>query len=261
MNLLEMLSSATKDFQQEADKILGVVVGIVKDIRDPKGLGRIKVAFPWLDEESADTVSLTDKDSPAHSAWARIATLMAGKQRGSYFIPEVEDEVLVAFEHGEVDRPVIIGMLWNPDNAPPEAMDGDGKNDIRAIHSRSGHKVVFNDSPDNPSILIVDQTKENSIFIDSANNKMEIKVKGDLSIEVGGKITIQAKQDISAETKANLAIKATGSGTLETSQALTVKSSMGVTVDGSLQAEVKATTVSVNGSAMTEVKGGLVKIN
>lgn len=261
MSLFELVASTSAGLRDEANKIYGVVIGIVADIKDPKGFGRIKVDFPWMDDNTADTVTLDSKDSPAHSYWARIATLMAGQNRGSYFIPDLKEEVLVAFEHGDVDRPIIIGMLWNKDNAPPESMDSDGKNDIRAIHTRSGHKIVFNDSDDKPSILIVDKTKENSIFIDSANNKMEIKVKGDLNIEVGGKLTIQAKQDISAETKANLEIKATGSGNLETKQALTVKSGMGVTVEGSTQAEVKAPQVSVNGSGMTEVKGGLVKIN
>lgn len=261
MSLFELIASTSEGLRAEENKIYGVVIGIVEDIRDPIGLGRVKVDFPWLDESNADTVTLAAKDNPAHSYWARIATMMAGGKRGSYFIPEVNDEVLVAFEHGEMDRPIIIGALWNKADAPPQDMDSDGKNDIRAIHSRSGHKVVFNDSQDKPSILLVDKTGNNSIFIDSTNNKMEIKVQGDLSIDVGGKITIQAKQDISAETKANLTIKASGSGDLETTQALTVKSSMGVTVDGSLQAEVKATTVSINGSAMTEIKGGLVKIN
>jgi uncharacterized protein involved in type VI secretion and phage assembly len=176
-------------------------------------------------------------------------------------VPEVKDEVLVAFEHGQLDRPVIIGMLWNKEDMPPESMDADGKNDIRSFRSRSGHRVVFDDSDDKPSILIVDNTKQNSIFIDSKKNNMEIKVAGDLTIQVDGKITITAKADIKVESSANLAIKATGNGNLETTGPLTIESGAKLGLDGTGQAELKAATVSVNGSALTEIKGGLVKIN
>lgn len=263
MVLREILHARNEQWQQP-NKFYGVAIGFVVDLRDPDHLGRVKLNIPELfleEQNEAVFVTQSNTESRGHSYFARVATLMAGGKRGSYFVPEVGDEVVVAFEQGDMNRPMIIGSLWNSEGEPPESMDSDGKNDIRAIHTRSGHKIVFNDSDDKPSILIVDKTKENSIFIDSANNKMEIKVKGDLNIEVGGKLTIQAKQDISAETKANLEIKATGSGNLETKQALTVKSGMGVTVEGLTQAEVKAPQVSVNGSGMTEVKGGLVKIN
>lgn len=261
MSILQLLNETNEQLQQKDNKIYGVVIGIVKDIRDPDNFGRVKVNFPWLAEKDAETVSIGDGADRAHSYWARLATFMAGSGRGSYFMPEEEDEVLVAFEHGELDRPIILGALWNTVDKPPEEMDKDGKNDIRAIHTRSGHKIVFNDSEDKPSILIIDNTGDNSIAIDSANNNMDIKVKNDLTIEVGGKITINAGKDISIETKANLSAKATGSGSIETNQKLDIKSSQGVAVDGSLQADLKAAKVSVNGSGITEIKGGLVKIN
>jgi len=247
MNLIELLNANGGSPQtRQQDRIYGVVTGLVHDIKDPKHQGRVKVDFPWL-APTKDEVADSGEDK-AHSYWARIAMLMAGKNRGSWFIPDVGDEVLVAFEHGHINRPIIIGGLWNVEDTPPERMDGEGKNDIRSIHSRSGHKIVLNDSDDEPSILIVDKTGDNSIYIDSANNAMEIKVKGDLTIEVGGNISITAKgkievdatRDITAQTKANLKLKAT--------------------VDGTGQAEVKAAAVSVNGTGMTEIKGGLNQI-
>jgi uncharacterized protein involved in type VI secretion and phage assembly len=97
--------------ERKPDKIYGVVTGIVRDIRDPLGQGRVKVDFPWLAEQ-ADTVTMESEEDRAHSFWARIACLMAGKKRGSYFIPEVDDEVLVAFEHGDRSRPIVLGGLW-----------------------------------------------------------------------------------------------------------------------------------------------------
>jgi len=269
MSLVELLSADVSLMQQQ-DKVYGVVTGIVRDIKDPKNLGRVKVDFPWLAED-ADTVTTPEgkEEDKAHSYWARIATLMAGNGRGTWFIPEVGDEVLVAFEHGVLDRPFVVGMLWNTDDPPPERMDGEGKNDVRSVHSRSGHKIVLNDSDDEPSILIVDKTGDNSIFIDSANNAMEIKVAGDLTVEVGGNLSITAKgkvdldatQDIAAQTKANLEMKATGSGKLESTGPLDIKSSAKLTADGTGQTEVKAATVTVSGSAMAELKGALVKIN
>jgi uncharacterized protein involved in type VI secretion and phage assembly len=268
MNLLELLNAGGTAPTQE-QRIYGVVTGIVREIKDPKGLGRVKVDFPWL-AKTADSVSIEGgNEGKAYSQWARIATLMAGKERGVWFIPEVGDEVLVAFEHGYLNRPMILGSLWNIEDMPPEKMDDQGMNDIRVIHSRSGHRVVLNDSDDEPSILIVDKTEDNSILIDSAKNAMTIKVKGDLTIDVGGnlsvtvkgKIDVDATQDISMQTKANLKVKATGNGDLESTGPLNLKSSAKLTVDGTGQAEVKAATVSVNGSAMTEVKGALVKIN
>jgi uncharacterized protein involved in type VI secretion and phage assembly len=269
MSLIELLN-VNSGASQRQGKIYGLVTGIVKDIKDPDKLGRVKVDFPWFAEKpEAVTLSTEQGEDKAHSYWARIATFMAGNKRGTWFIPEVGDEVAVAFEHGIVDRPIIVGVLWNEDDKPPESMDRQGKNDVRAIHSRSGHKVILNDSDDKPSITIVDKTGDNSIFIDSAKNAMQIKVKGDLTIDVGGNITITAKgkidvdatQDITAQTQANLKVEATGNGDLESTGAMNIKSKARIALDGTGQAEVKAATVSVNGSAMTEVKGGLVKIN
>jgi len=74
-------------------------------------------------QRTVETVHIEDDEERAHSYWARVATLMAGKKRGTFIIPEVDDEVLVAFEHGQIDRPVVIGMLWNSEDQPPVMMD------------------------------------------------------------------------------------------------------------------------------------------
>ena len=158
----------------------GVAVGIVLDNQDPQGLARVKVRFPWASDAEI-------------GHWARIAVLMAGPQRGTFFVPEVGDEVLVAFEHGDLDRPYVLGTLWNADDPPPEQMDAEGNNDVRSIRSRSGHVISLNDSDDSPSIQIIDNTGDNSITIDSANNAMAIKVKGDFTVEVEGNISIKTQ--------------------------------------------------------------------
>src|SRR5262245_56550673 len=125
MNLYELLTQETP-FDLNVGKIYGLVVGIVTNNQDPDKLGRIKVKFPWL----------TDTDE---SCWARIGMLMAGKGRGSFFLPEVDDEVILAFEHGDVRFPYVIGALWNGKDTP-RYDNADGKNNLRVFTSRSGHE-------------------------------------------------------------------------------------------------------------------------
>jgi uncharacterized protein involved in type VI secretion and phage assembly len=263
MSLMSLLRGSSQGSNGNDMRIYGAVTGIVQDIRDPKGLGRVKVNFPWLGE-AADGVTMQGdaaSKARAHSFWARVSTMMAGKGRGSFFVPEVNDEVLVLFEHGELDRPYIVGVLWNKEDTPPQTMDTDGKNDIRAIHTRCGHKVIFNDSDDQPSIRIEDKTGENYILIDSKENKMTIKVAGDLNIEAQGEITMKAGKNITITAQGNLEAKAQGSGTIQSSSELKIKSDTNTTLEGEINAEVKGKMVSVDGAAVTEIKGGIVKIN
>src|SRR6266536_6725356 len=150
------------------DRVYGVVIGIVTNNDDPDGLGRVKVRFPWL----------SDSDE---SWWARIATPMAGNQRGVQFPPEVEDEVLVAFQHGDVRFPYVLGGLWNGKDAPPESkpLDGDGKVAKRVVKSRSGHLIRFDDTDGSEKIEIVDKSEKNSIVIDTANNTVTVQADSD----------------------------------------------------------------------------------
>jgi len=261
MSLLDLFSDNAGRQSAGPGQVFGVVTGIVADNKDPLKLGRVKVRFPWLAEDKEDTVHIEDSEESAHSYWARMATLMAGKKRGTFFIPEEGDEVLVAFEHGLLDRPVVIGMLWNKDDAPPEYVDSDGKNDIRAIHTRSGHKIVFNDSDDKPSILITDGTGQNKIFIDSKEKKMEIKAEGDLTITVGGKLSITAQSGVTIESQADVTMKAQADMNLEATSAFAAKGNSKAGIESGVQAEVKGTMVSIDGSGVTEIKGGIVKIN
>jgi uncharacterized protein involved in type VI secretion and phage assembly len=184
--------------EQGDDYISGVVVGIVTSNQDPEALARVKVNFPWRGEKD-------------ESYWARVASLMAGDGRGMVFYPEVNDEVLVAFEHGDINHPYIIGALWNGKDKPPET-NKDGKNNIRKIRSRSGHEIIFNDdntakkdkivlddSPGKENIEIIDKTGSNKITIDSVQNSlniestMQLKIKSQMiEIEAGGMMTIKA---------------------------------------------------------------------
>ena len=177
--------------------IFGVVIAVVTSNQDPEGLGRIKINFPWRGEKD-------------ESYWARIASPMAGNERGMVFYPEVDDEVLVAFEHGEINQPYVIGALWNGKDKPPET-NSDGKNNIRKIKSRSGHEIIFNDdsTTKKEKIEIVDKTGSNKIKIDSMENSIDI--------ESAMKLKIKSN---------NVEIEGTASLTLKSSSVLTIQGSI-----------------------------------
>ena len=223
---------------QEANThFYGVTVGIVTNNQDPKNLGRVKVKYPWLSELE-------------ESHWARVLTPMAGMDRGIYFLPEVEDEVLLAFEQGDINFPYILGALWNGKDTPP-AKNEDGKNNQRVIKSRSGHQIIFDDTKGEEQIIIQDKTEKNKIVINSKDNQMNIDVEGDLTISTKGKISLKSSDgDIEIECK-NLSIATeenyqltvgenctvdTAKYELEAESGLGIKCSAGVKVnDGSLE--------------------------
>jgi uncharacterized protein involved in type VI secretion and phage assembly len=136
----------------------GVVIGVVTEREDPSCEGRIKVKFPWLDETTFST-------------WAPVASPMAGNGRGAFLMPEIDDEVLVAFEHGDFDHPHVVGFLWNGVDEPPSS-------DVRQriIRSKNGHAIRFVDSSADAGsmgALIIEDAHGNCITL--SNGKITIK--------------------------------------------------------------------------------------
>lgn len=166
----------------------GLVIGIVTDNQDPEGWGRVKVKYPWL--------------SPDHASdWARVVSPGAGPDRGLEFLPEIDDEVLVGFEMGDIGHPYVLGGLWNGQDAPPEksgAIVSSGKVQKRIVRSRSGHQVVFDDSDGGGSITIEDKNG-NTIALDTATNALSMKVSGDITLDAGGQITIKGAGPVSVK--------------------------------------------------------------
>jgi uncharacterized protein involved in type VI secretion and phage assembly len=188
----------------------GVAIGIVTQNKDPDGLGRVKVRFPWYQGQT-------------ESNWARIAVPMAGDKMGAYFLPEVGQELLIGFEREDIRFPVVLGALWNG-KEPPPAKNDDGKNDVRLIRSRAGHELSFNDG-DQPKVelklkdgkhLVFDQNgvvledeKGDTIKIDSSSGAISIKASGQLKIEA-----------------ASISIQASGSMELKSGGVMTVRGSL-----------------------------------
>jgi len=248
-NTLSHLLASGNGHDQTPGQVQGVVTGLVTNLNDPDNLGRVKVKYAWLGNIESD--------------WMRIATPMAGAERGFYYLPEINDEALIAFQHGDVHHPYIVGVLWNNQDKPPKpnsAVVGGGKVNERILRSRSGHVIVLDDSDGSEKIIIRDKTEKNEIQIDSSRNSMTIKVEGDFTVEARGKIMLKSTQDMSLETQANAAIKANGNLNAEALGNGTVKGTQ-LNLEGTAKAALKAPAVSLEGSALAEVKAALVKLN
>jgi uncharacterized protein involved in type VI secretion and phage assembly len=148
--------------EEEAGRVYEAVIGLVTDNKDPDKLGRVQIKIPVL----------SDQD---HTWWAPIIMLGAGKNRGWFFIPEPDDEVLVLFEHGDVNRPLVVGALWNGKDKPPDK--NPGGNPRRVIKSRAGSKITFDD--DQLRLVIEDGGGKGRITFDAASNKITFEALAD----------------------------------------------------------------------------------
>lgn len=209
-DLASVFADQIRTAETEATRVYEPVIALVTDNKDPSKLGRVKIKIPVL--SNTDT-----------TWWAPIVMLGAGKNRGWFFIPEVDDEVLVLFEHGDMSRPLVIGALWNGKDKPPRT-NSDGKNDERIFQSRKKHFLLFDDGSsgvvelahekgrkvvfDDNGIVLQDE-KGNSVKIDSNS--------GAITIEATGSLTIKA---------ATVSIQATGTLDLKASGTLGVRGSL-----------------------------------
>lgn len=196
VNIMEAFDLALEAQAEERKRLWGVYPAIVQSVTDPDNQGRVKVRLPWSPDASAN-----------YEAWARLATLMAGNNRGTWFIPDVDDEVLVAFEAGDPRRPYVVGSLWNGQDSPPETMDGGGQNNKKEIVSRQDIRIILDDTdgqvqvtiqtPGGQTVVLKD-TPASIELTDSNGNTIKMEAAG-ITLQTTAKLSIQASTvDVSA---------------------------------------------------------------
>ncbi len=203
----QLTTQRTSEADRESDgAIRGLAIGRVTDNQDPEGLARVRVRLPWQPESQ-------------QSYWARLAVPMALANQGFHWLPDVDEEVLVGFEMGDLTHPCILGSLWNGKSKPPEN-NADGQNNHRLIRTRSDSELRFFDGhPPSLELSLADGKRlkmdDQGIQVEDGNgNSIEIKSSsGALAIKSASQISLES-QRISIQAGTSLELKSSGSVTI-----------------------------------------------
>jgi uncharacterized protein involved in type VI secretion and phage assembly len=207
-SLGHIFSSQLHTQEAEAGKVYEAAIGIVTDNKDPQKIGRVRVKVPILSD--------TDQ-----SWWAPLIMLGAGKNRGWFFIPEVNDEVILMFEHGSADHPLVLGQLWNGKDKPSDK--NPGGNPRRVIKSRAGSKITFDD--DKLLLTLEDGGGKGKITFDSNANKITIEA-------IDGDVCFQAPKDLIQIVAKTMEVSATKNMEVYAGSTMAWGTDAGVTVKG-----------------------------
>ncbi len=266
-----MAKLTTMGGQPASGQMSNCVVGVVTDNVDPDEYGRVRCKFPSLHGEPL-------------SFWIRQSSPMAGKERGFYSIPEVEDEVMVMFMQGSQDVGVIIGQFWNGEDKPPaEAKDGlpgpdktkiDGGqwskdtftegstdlqgNDRRFWKSRSGSLMVFDDTDGAESIQFWDKNHELAFVFDSTEGRILLtNSKGDIHIRAKNDIFIEAGNDIKWIAKNNIEGESGKDTVHEAKMNYKLKAGQNISTESTMDTKMKAMNFKAEASMAMTIKGGM----
>ena len=218
-DLLHLLKDAHDVASPAGAKIYGVEVGITTNVQDPDQLGRVKVCIPRL-------------PGKPESDWVRVAQPSAGPDRGFYWLPQVGDEVLIAFERGEAQCPYVVGSLWNGKDKPMKAAYTDDNSTV-LIQTKSGHQILLDDKGGQEKIVIADKSGKRTLTFDVKNKKFLVEAKeGDVEIHAEKKIVlncedleIKTKNNAKMDVASNFDLKADGQINIKASSNLTIKAS------------------------------------
>ncbi|HEU0032952.1 MAG TPA: phage baseplate assembly protein V [Kofleriaceae bacterium] len=214
----------------------GLHYAVVTQNQDPDKLERIKVRLPWLDGGDTD-----------QTFWAQLMTPMEGKKFGWYTLPDVDDVVVVMFIAGDINQPVIVGGVWSTPDFSPEPNE-DGKNNFRGYRSRSGHRLIFDDS-NKPKIVVADKTTKNMIGIgefdkDGAGPNVCAVYKPPMSGQTGVSIsTMEGKLEITCK-QGKLLVEAQENVKLNAKTTIDIKAGADMTMDGSSSAKLTSSSKS-----------------
>ncbi|MBU2949243.1 hypothetical protein KO493_00825 [Tamlana agarivorans] len=249
-NTFEALSADTDVFPHtnfEAIPKSETQTGVVIENADPEGLSRVKIQFSWQ--------KITGETTP----WIRIVTPHSGNEKGFHFIPEIGEEVLVGFEGGNAERPYMLGSLYNGNNKT-ESWKTDA-NDIKAIRTRSGHTIEFNDTDgaekisiyDNEGSIITFDTQAKSLFI-SATENLEFQAKN-IKMIAEEHIELEAQGEIKTASDGDTSIISKGLANIQADGDANVKSGANLTIEANTNAVLKGQNVTAEGQVATEIKG------
>ena len=186
-NVFQLLQQAWSTAKTSDANIFGVEIAIVTNVQDPDKQGKVKVCFPRL-------------PGKPESGWARVAQPHAGDGRGFYWLPQVNDEVLVAFERGQSNRPYVIGSVWNGKDKPMKDAYTDENTNVM-VQTTSGHQVILYDKDGEEKIVIADKSGKRTVTWDVKGKKFLIEAKeGDVEFHAEKKIVLQC-EDIEIKTK------------------------------------------------------------
>ncbi len=222
----------------------GIMVGVVTSLEDPAALGRVRVRLPVL--------------ADAEGNWAQIAALMAGKDRGTLFRPEVGDAVLVACKMGDIDRLYVLGALWNQADPPPAMGEPAKDNNLRVIRSRSGHILKFNDKAGAETLELIDKSGQRMLTIDCAGKAVNLLSKGE-----GDTLTVAAPSGtvkVGAAQKVEISVSQGDVSVTAPAGTISLKG-MTVNIEATGKLSLQGGFASLEASGVTAVKGALVKIN
>ena len=172
-----------------ASRMQGGMIAKVVDNVDPEDRYRVRVSFPWLADQYSQGTTSDGSDALIQSFWARITTMMTGSEMGSFWLPEVDDEVMVQFEEGDFSRPIIVGGLWNGERKSPRKLTYSpdqtevdipnnaqgGKNDFRFIRSRMGHTIAFIDKEGEGGVSLR-SNKSAELYIDDKDGAERVRL-------------------------------------------------------------------------------------
>ena len=261
----------------------GMTIAKVTNVNDEEKLNRVKC------------LPLGEKNDAEETEWCYVMAPMGGKECGTFFFPQVDDLVILGYLNGDIHNPLVLGALWTSETTPPYTIQ-DGKVQDYSIKTPKKIELLFHDEDDKfkasltmpseaaltlddekKSITIKDKEDKNSLTMDLDKGEITLKAEKKLTLSVGsnsitiedsGKITIKGDADISIQSGANLTLKGTPKAAVQATQ-IEIKADAKLSMQGA-QAELKAdatmdvkasATMTLDGGGMTNLKGGLVKIN
>ncbi len=251
---------------------------VVKHDEEKRFAGRVQVRFKWMDTNQS-------------TGWIRVSSQYAGKGRGVFFTPEVDDEVIVQFDGGNPSKPMVVGSLhhgkaqlegkFSVDNSLGKIkskFEQDWKkNNVKQIVSQSGNRIVLNDEKGKEEIQVITAQGKNGILLSVkdgqisifsekklviASNDIEMIAKNNITMEAqSGNVTIKSGKNLDVDATQNITVKAGMKGTIQTQTDLNVKAGTKAVVEGSIQVELKGAMIKSAASGVNQVQGNIVMIN